>query len=691
VISRDPAGVAQARPPSRPTNGADSALPFLIAACVTATVAFWAFSATLLPGVDLGDTGGYQAAALWPETSARQGYPLYYAMARPFLRAVSPSNPARGLNLLSAVWAAIGTGLLTYLAGRVTRSAVAGAASGALLAFSHTFWTQAIIAEVYTLHLTLIAVSLLALGAFHERPGLARLSLFFIVYAVAFGNHLAMVLLLIPFALFIVAVDRDRLRLLRPSTVALAVAIAAAATLLYSGNFLAVMTSVESTDDWNGRVATFWFDVTKADWRETMVLGVERGSLRDRIAMWAWDAQQQFGVAGIAAAAIGLAGFALRARPWALVIAASYLASVLFAITYNVGDVHVFFLPAHFFTAFAVAGVVLLVPDAGPRNLGRWLRLALPIMLLGYAAWRGYATWPLVDRHDDVRADTLVAQVAYGVSDDDAILLSQMDWQSENALLYAGRHQRRDLAWTRLADVLNYLPFLVDDNHAIGRDVVLTSRAAASIVAAYGPFFPIVPDDPFPLASLEETAARLPPGTPYVLTILPPASGETIDGRALDATRRALTGSATGGALAPFAVFAGVVGEPPAFQRMSRRPFRADVSLLGDRFTVAFESWMPFDTFRRAGFGRVLRDREPVLTIERGASLVWFRQDGSSATVYGAGLYAPQHRFRIPRRAEQFARLRHSNLLSSSHAAAHARLVESGGAGVASGTGPSER
>jgi hypothetical protein len=665
---------------SRPT---ESALPFLVAACVVATVAFWAYSATLLPGVDLGDTGGFQAAALWPETSARQGYPLYYGLARPFLRAVSPSNPARGLNLLSALWAAIGAGLLTYLAGRVTRSALAGAASGALLTTSYTFWTQAIIAEVYTLHLTLIALSLLALRAFQQQPGVGRLALFFAVYAFAFGNHLAMVLLLIPCALFIVAVDRERLRLFRPSTIGLALAIAAVSALQYSGNFLAVMTSVDSTDDWSGRVATFWFDVTKADWRETMVLGVEPGRLNERLAMWAWDARQQFGIAGLVAAVAGIAGFALRARPWALMIAASYVASALFAITYNVGDVHVFFLPAHLFAAFAVAGVALLVPDRGPSRVSRWLRVAVPVVLLGYAGWRGYATWPLVDRHDDLRADMLVAQVAHNVSDDDAILLSQMDWQSENALLYAGRHQRRDLAWTRLADVGNYLPFLINDNHAIGRDVVLTSQAAAAVVAAYGPYFPIVPDDPFPLTSLEETAARLPRGTPYVLAILPPVSGETVDTRALDAARRALTGS-TDGERAPFAVWAGIVGEPPAFHRTSARPFRADVDLLGDRFTIALESWLPFDTFRRAGFGRVLRGREPVLTIERGASLVWFRKDGSSATVYGAGLYAPQHRFRISRSAEQL-------VLSLGHAATHARLVESGGAGVASGTGSSER
>src|SRR5687768_8418342 len=102
-------------------------------------MAFSVYARTLLPGVDVGDTGGFQAAVLWPETSARQAYPLYYAMARPFVLALSPGDPARGLNLFSAVTGAAAVGLLTYAAGIVARSAPAGVVAGLLLAFSYTF------------------------------------------------------------------------------------------------------------------------------------------------------------------------------------------------------------------------------------------------------------------------------------------------------------------------------------------------------------------------------------------------------------------------------------------------------------------------------------------------------------------------------------------------------------------------
>src|SRR3954469_2355425 len=146
------AGSSRSEPSSRQSVRA----PRVAAAVVVATIAFWAYTATLLPGVDLGDTGGFQAAVPWPAVSARQAYPLYYSLAKPFVAAVGGDHPARALNLFSAVWGAVAVGLLTMLVAEVSASILAGIVAGLLLAVSYTFWTQSIIAEVYTLHLTLV-------------------------------------------------------------------------------------------------------------------------------------------------------------------------------------------------------------------------------------------------------------------------------------------------------------------------------------------------------------------------------------------------------------------------------------------------------------------------------------------------------------------------------------------------------
>jgi hypothetical protein len=618
----------------------------IIVAAIVATTAFAVYSRTLLPGIDLGDTGGFQAAVLWPETSARQAYPLYYALARPFVRAVSSDHPARGLNLFSAVCGALAAGLLAFLARRVTGSTAGGVAAGLLLAISPTFWSQAIIAEVYALHLALVGGCLVALHAFAVHPSTRRLVAFFAVYALSFGNHLTMILLFVPFSLFLLQVHPSPRVLLRARTVCLALLTAAAGALLYLPNFLQVWTSIDAPPGWADRAAAFWFDTTKADWREAMVLGVSAADLPERIEMWLWDARQQFGLPALGLALAGL--FALRrtSRPWALLVALAYGVSTVFAVTYNVGDPHVFFLASHLFTAFAAgAAVAWIARGGGQRQRSRQAAL---LAFFAYAGWLGWETWPAVDRHNDRRADLLVARLAAGLDETNAVLLSQMDWQSENALLYAARYDRPQLAWTRLAAVLPHLPFFVRDNQAIGRDIVLTSGAAADLLAAYGPLFPLQRDNLPAAMPLSAVANGIPRGSPYILTLLTPMPGVPLDESDFDVALGALTAQTAARGGMQYQVWAGLAGEREPQYLARDRPFDAPLTIAGDRFGLRIDGWVPFDDFRRGGFGRVLRGREPLLIIERGASLVWLNGDSSARTVYSDGLYAPAPRFRIP-------------------------------------------
>ena len=104
-----------------------------------------------------------------------------------------------------------------------------------------------------------------------------------------------------------------------------------------------------------------------------------------------------------------------------------------------------------------------------------------------------------------------------------------------------------------------------------------------------------------------------------------------------------------------YQVWAGLTGERPALSRAADRPFRDLVSLLGDPFAIRMDAWLPADTFRRGGFGHVIRGRDRVLFVERGVSLVSFRPDGAPVVTYSAGVYAPRPRFRIPASVPQLA------------------------------------
>lgn len=636
----------------------------LVAACLVATLAFWAYSRTLLPGVDLGDTGGFQAGVLWPEPSARRAYPLYFGLATPFTAALSAANPARGLNLFSAVWAGVAVGLLTFFVARLTRFTLAGIAAGLLLAFSHTFWTQAVIAEVYTLHLALVGACLLTLYAWYESPTVPRLTLFFAVYALAFGNHLSTILLFVPCVVFLFHVHPRPRELLRPSIVGLAVVIATAGALQYAQNFMFVWTSIEAPPSWSDRIAAFWMDATKSDWRGSMVLGVDPSQMRDRLAMLWWDARQQFGAVGLALAAIGAVRLWMVSRPWALFTWMAYAISTAFALSYNVGDTHVFLLPGHFFTALA-AGAALTpirrLTDDGPTGpaLAAWLpHSMLALLAIAYAGWRGWETWPAVDRHTDRRADAYLAHLTEDIDERSALLVSKMDWQLENIVLYSGRYERPGLAWVRLDDVLPHFPFLVRDNLAQERDLVLTADAASEVRSTYGDIFPIVQDQAS-AATVMSLTERVPRGAPYVMTSLSPVPDTaSVDEKDLaNAIHTLARGTEPPRSGVGYEVWAGIAGEKPLFHRWSAHPFIDRFAVAGDDYTVRMDAWLPQDTFRRGGFGHVLRGREHAMWIERGISLMWLSQSGTPTQVYAGGLYSPEARFRIVAPSTRLARI----------------------------------
>jgi hypothetical protein len=632
----------------------------LVVAVIVATLAFVVYARSLLPGLDLGDTAAFQAAVLWPIPSVRQSYPLYYTMAAPFVALLSPGDPARGLNLFSAVWGAVAVGLLAWVTTAIGRSVVGGAAAALLLAFSYTFWSQAIIAEVYTLHLAIIGAMLTALHAYSVHPTRARLATFCGVYALGFGNHLSLILWFVPCAALILMAHPAPRQLFRPGVVLMAAGIALAGALQYVPVVVSGWTEVDAPASALERAATVWATVTMSEWRSAMVFGVHVSTLDERLAMWGWDARQQFGAAGLAAALIGGAILWRLSRPWAACLWLAYAGNTTFALTYNVGDPHVFFLPGHYLTALSAGVGVGMLDRAGQAWFGRVRAASLAVattvaaLAIGHAIWRGWSTWPAAERSADRRASQLVAGLTRGLDGQRTVLVSGLNWDQETALQYASRYLTTRLSWTCLDDVLPHAPAFVADNHDIGRDVVLDATAAAAITARHHIEQPLLAEAPL-AGSLIEAVARMPPGTPYVLTVLSPIQAFPVDRAELDAALTRLSGGrVTSLADARIFVLSGLSAAPPSVAWTADRPFERDLSLLGDRLSVRIDGWIPVETFRRGGFGHVIAGRERLMFIERGISLLWLAAEGPRV-LYAAGPYAHPPLWRIPAARTQLA------------------------------------
>jgi hypothetical protein len=637
------------------------------AAVLVALAALVLYLATLLPGFDFGDTGSLQTTVGSTLITPRVGYPLYFALANLWLHVIG-GDPAWALNLCSAVEAALACGLSVLIAVELSGSIAAAAAAVLLFAASYTFWSQAIIAEVYALHIGLVALTLLLLLRWANRPTTARLALFFVVYAVGFGNHLSMVLLAPAYTVFLLHCAKDGWRsMFAPRVVALALACAAFGALQYLWNVCALWYQPQPPEGMLDALRTFWFDVTKSDWRDTMVMHVPRSMLADHASMYWFELRQQFGQAMPLLALAGLVQLATQDARRAILMAGLFAVNVLFAFGYNVGDAHVFYLPSHFILALLIAPGLTLAGRVTPRAT-----TAAAVLAIAYAGTRAYRDFPALDRSADARPAEVIGGLTHGLDDREAILLADMNWQVANGLSYFAKVRRPAIAHARIADVLLYAPALVKDNEVAGRELVLTERARAEIDAAYGPLLPTAPDARVVLKSLSEQVAGLPPGTPYVLCRLKPSRDMALDADDLAAALSALSTtsvpasnlppslaslSASFGAAGPaiislpagdYAVIAGLVGRPPDLVFGSNLPFTKRVQLGGTGVDVRMESWLSADTIRRMGFGHVVAGRRHTLIVERGVSFAAFDRTGLPIrTAYAGNIFAPQPRYLI--------------------------------------------
>ena len=452
----------------------------------------------------------------------------------------------------------------------------------------------------------------------------------------------------------------------KPHIIALAVACAAAGALQYAWNVRSLWYATYPPQSVLDAIKTAWFDITKSDWRETMVMNVPRGMLKDHASMYLFDLRQQFGWPGIALAGLGLVALFTRAWRRGLLVFGVYLANALFAYGYNVGDTHVFYLPSHLAVALLTAPGMVFAARVAARSIATNARthespstlisrfrvfvasdIAVGLLVLAYAGFRMYHDYPALDRSADRRPTEALDRLTAGLDDRRAIVLTDLRWQMQNGLTYYGRRLHPEIAYARMPDVLLYAAALVQENREIGREVVLSDRAQAALAAAYGPLLPTRQDPRVAVPGIAELTSDLAPGTRYALCVLKPTRDFALDEADLTrAVARLTAGALMAWPPGEYVAIAGIAGRPAAMVAAADTPFRRTIDLDGTPVEIRMDSWLAADTIRRMGFGHVIAGRQHTLIVERGVSFATFDRAGRPLrTGYAAGLFAPQPRY----------------------------------------------
>jgi hypothetical protein len=390
-----------------------------------------AYAYTLAPGVtwanDGADSGDLVAATATLGVAHPTGYPTYLLLARLF-QLIPIGDLAFRSTIFSAV-AAVLTALCVYLLVRRLLAehawhAVAAAVAALAIGFAPGFWSQAVIAEVYSLNALFVALILLFTLQSIQHPApkyawIVRSQA--VIVGLALGNHVtaagAAVVWFVVAAICTPREARVRLLMRRALWVSLGLLI-----YLYLPLRAAASPPVNWGDprDWSG----FWWAISGQPYRD-LAFGLPSDLIYGRVAAWAALLVQQFGWIGLGLGCFGLIYGAPDARRFVWISAGIAALAAVFAITYNTDDSNAYLIPTYLIFAMWIG----LGVDRALRATTRLHPFAAPVATAGLAillAWRAVAIMPQVDASQDRRA-IIYATSVLASAPQNAIVVSDSD------------------------------------------------------------------------------------------------------------------------------------------------------------------------------------------------------------------------------------------------------------------------
>ncbi len=177
-------------------------------------ISLTAYLLTLPRSITLEDAGLFQLVCHLGGISHPPGYPLFTSICQPFVQLpLMEALPGKGVfagNLLNAIFAALATGLLHHIAFRLESRRFAWVISLGY-ALSATFWSQAIIIEVYSLSSLLFLISLAMTLKFIETADMRYWYGLGFSFGLGLSNHWPLMLLSAPALMLLLTASYQQL------------------------------------------------------------------------------------------------------------------------------------------------------------------------------------------------------------------------------------------------------------------------------------------------------------------------------------------------------------------------------------------------------------------------------------------------------------------------------------------------
>jgi hypothetical protein len=318
---------------------------------------------------DLLDTAMLQMQVCVLGLTHPTGYPTYLMLSH-LLTSVVPfgESCAYRANLASALYGALAVGAL-FACGYLLSRRVVGAGVGALaFGVGTTLWSQAVIAEVYTLNALLVALTLLVLVVWRERRSERYLLVGAFLVGLSMTNHLTSGLLLPASVLFVALVERGKLVEWRVVLKGVGLFVAGLAPYLYLPIRGAMDPPFTANNPTN--FERFWYVVSGGNLRGGF-FAFGPAELPGRMVFYLGHLLENISWALLAAAMVGLVALLLWERAVGVLLGFLFVGWLFHAIENNIPDAQLYFIPTYLVLCLWIAVGVGLVQEEVEDILGR--------------------------------------------------------------------------------------------------------------------------------------------------------------------------------------------------------------------------------------------------------------------------------------------------------------------------------
>jgi hypothetical protein len=389
---------------------------------------------TMRPGMnDLGDSVKFQYVGKILGIPHSTGFPLYLLLNKAFVEIPYRSVGYRA-NFMSVFFSILTLVFLFLLINKLTDNIGAAFYSSLLFGFGLIYWSQSIIAEVYTLNSFFVALTLFLLIKWDSTQKTNFFYIFLFIYALGFGNHLVLITLLPAFLFFILATNHKIIY--KPKTILVGLVSVIFGLGLYGYFFIRTAQKAPHIEHQVKNLYEFIHYVTGKNY-QAYLFDFSIGDIVTERIPWCFDVfNKNLSIAALLVGIFGLFYLWKKQKKVFFLFCLAFLGELFFLINYNIAEIKVYFIPLFLiYSVFVAFGLVfsftLVKRKKNVQFLFHLLILTFLIVFIG-------KHYQKVDKSKDVLRDKKLTQAIKKIEDDSVIVTTgYFDREFVNYKLFA--------------------------------------------------------------------------------------------------------------------------------------------------------------------------------------------------------------------------------------------------------------